>query len=348
MALLITCIVALGALAYSWFVAHQGEACHKDYGTLKVAVYDTYGMPLRESNVSIYWNGELLHSALTDAEGEVKFKHLYYDIYNITVTKTGCAFEYLYFHFEESQKIQFFLAYLNFSLTVFLRNARTDAVISNATIQLHRYDYTNTYREVELRTNSSGGACFSDLEYDEYGMVVSAEGYFNESRLLFLDQNIWVNITLHPLPGVPDAPYLFPISPNPTQNGTVRLSWTAVQDVALYYVYRDTCPIESLEGLTPIAIAVTTWYEDTLLENGTYYYAVVAGNAQGNSSLSNCEAVVVSIPPIKYLLDSQLAVFGVFGILAVVAGMFYYSLQKQLRKVRREPITRKKYSHYRR
>ncbi len=341
------CIVALGALSYSWFTARQGEACHEDYGTLKVAVYDSYGTPLRESNVSIWWNGELLRTALTDNEGDVKFSHLYYDYYNVTVSRSGCATDWVYFYFEEPQKLKFYLAYLNFSLEVLVSDAETGEGIANATVVVYRYDYANTYQEEVQQTAISGIIVFPSLEYDEYGVVVQAAGYFNESRLIFLNQNFQLNISLYPLPGLPSAPVLQPISPNPS-NGTVFLNWTDVPDAVLYYVYRAGCPCEFtlLEDLVPIATVFASFYEDTVTENGTYYYIIVARNAQGNSTPSNCESVVVSIPPTQYLLDSQIAVIGVLGIFVVMAGLFYYQLQKKLRQGKRSPVVRKRYTYY--
>ncbi|NVM55972.1 MAG: hypothetical protein HWN66_19905, partial [Candidatus Helarchaeota archaeon] len=42
----------------------------------------------------------------------------------------------------------------------------------------------------------------------------------------------------------------------------------------------------------------TSSYQDIISINGTYYYVIVAGNALGRSLISNCESVMVAIPPV--------------------------------------------------
>jgi uncharacterized membrane protein YfcA len=64
-----------------------------------------------------------------------------------------------------------------------------------------------------------------------------------------------------------------------------------------YYIYRATVPLASVVGLTPIARVTATSFIDTITTNGTWYYAIVAGNAYYNSTVSNCVPIVVAIPP---------------------------------------------------
>ena len=45
--------------------------------------------------------------------------------------------------------------------------------------------------------------------------------------------------------------------------------------------------------MTAIEIVSVSNYQDTILVDDTYYYVIVAGNAAGNSSISNCESVIV-------------------------------------------------------
>jgi hypothetical protein len=47
----------------------------------------------------------------------------------------------------------------------------------------------------------------------------------------------------------------------------------------------------TLDGLQPIATSSVNNYQDTLPSNGSFYYAVVAGNTITNSTISNCESV---------------------------------------------------------
>ncbi|TFF85845.1 MAG: hypothetical protein EU551_03150, partial [Promethearchaeota archaeon] len=93
----------------------------------------------------------------------------------------------------------------------------------------------------------------------------------------------------------PMTPILNPITPNPNPNLDNRLVWTRPMEPAQFYVYRNTSYISSVEELTPIAVLSTNSYDDVVSENGTYYYAIITENEVGNSSLSNCEGVNVSV-----------------------------------------------------
>ncbi|MFX1296611.1 MAG: hypothetical protein ACFFD2_17360 [Promethearchaeota archaeon] len=66
-------------------------------------------------------------------------------------------------------------------------------------------------------------------------------------------------------------------------------------NATFYYVYRDTTEITSTAELTPVGTARGNYSEDTVPTNGTYYYVIVAGNLYGNSSISNCENITISL-----------------------------------------------------
>jgi len=93
----------------------------------------------------------------------------------------------------------------------------------------------------------------------------------------------------------PTTPTLDPISPNPDLNGNIQLKWSTCNNTSQYYVYRDTSIIESVADMTPIATVSVTEYNDTISEEETYYYVIVAKDSIGNSSISNCENVTVYI-----------------------------------------------------
>ena len=91
-------------------------------------------------------------------------------------------------------------------------------------------------------------------------------------------------------------PVLAAIAPNTSTTGDVTLTWTTSTGVTSYLVYRSTSAITSIQSLAPIANVTQLTYKDTDLENGTYFYAIVAVNASGTSGISNCISVVVAIP----------------------------------------------------
>jgi hypothetical protein len=64
-----------------------------------------------------------------------------------------------------------------------------------------------------------------------------------------------------------------------------------------YNVYRETSPISSEVGLTPIATPASASWTDFVSANGTYWYAVVASNSSCDSPVSNSVNVTAAIPP---------------------------------------------------
>ncbi len=93
----------------------------------------------------------------------------------------------------------------------------------------------------------------------------------------------------------PEAPTLMEITPNPTSDGQIALDWTDAARAGDYKIYRDVSTIQTVSGLTPITTTIQSQVTDTLTASGTYYYAVVAVNAAGNSVLSNVMSVVVNL-----------------------------------------------------
>ncbi len=93
----------------------------------------------------------------------------------------------------------------------------------------------------------------------------------------------------------PVAPLLDPITPNPNPNRDNQLDWTGWMGATQYYIYRNTSYINSIAGLNPVGISTIPSYSDVVPTNGTYYYVIVAENSIGNSSISNCEGINVSI-----------------------------------------------------
>ncbi len=114
---------------------------------------------------------------------------------------------------------------------------------------------------------------------------------------------------------LPNAPVLTPILPNPNSDGNVSLTWSAVNNATSYYIYRDTSPIITVNERTPIGSTPLTNYIDMVLESGVYYYAIVARTGLTNSSLSNCEQVVVILQP---PIPGFELFWGILGILTII------------------------------
>jgi hypothetical protein len=194
-------------------------------------------------------------------------------------------------------------------LAPILPNPDTDGVIElnwsnvvNATIY---YIYRDTSAIIIIDGLSPLSAVLTSNYTDEvnqngiyYYAVIAGTGLINSS--LSNCENVTVA-----MPG-PLTPVLAPIVPNPDLDGVIRLNWSAVVGASIYYVYRATSNITSVLGMTPIQVVATNSCLDTLTTNGLYYYVVVAGNATGNSTPSNCESVQVvlfEIPGFELLVN---------------------------------------------
>lgn len=104
---------------------------------------------------------------------------------------------------------------------------------------------------------------------------------------IFYKKSIWV----------PNKPTIEIVPPNPSRNGCLTLNWNNITGAIEYFVYRANSPISSVFGMSPIGVTSLNEYSDIITTNGFYYYVIVASNASGNSSISNCVWGWVAIPP---------------------------------------------------
>ncbi|MHA1276742.1 MAG: FG-GAP-like repeat-containing protein [Candidatus Helarchaeota archaeon] len=91
------------------------------------------------------------------------------------------------------------------------------------------------------------------------------------------------------------APQLNKITPDPNTNGQIYLDWDDVNGATIYYIYRATFNITSVAGLTPIAVTTSSSYVDTVTEDATYFYVIMAGNSAGNTTISLSRSVAVTL-----------------------------------------------------
>lgn len=296
LSLMIMGIVALGALAFSVLLSPQGQTAAPEFGDLQVRVQNLYGDVVVGANISLFYMGDLIQSNLSDVWGLCIFEDLPWNTYNLTIIKEEHVPHSIILDFNQSQTHICVLAYNIYNLTVNVTDAESRERISNASVLVYRYNYEEVYESITQRTNDSGTSLFPALEYDEYAICVSHENYYNTSRLIFLNEDLTITLNLQRIPGPPATPTLHPLWPNPS-NGTVYLNWTNVRDAGYYHVFRNLSIITSIDGLLPIALTWVSEYQEVLTTGGTYYYAVVAYNGEGNSSVSNSENVTVIIPP---------------------------------------------------
>jgi len=119
----------------------------------------------------------------------------------------------------------------------------------------------------------------------------------NASCWSTISNNQWVNVTAYPRPA---TPILSAILPSISYNGQIKLDWNDAQNATRYYVYKHTAPINAsnVGTLKPIAKVTQSSYTDNSDVNGTFHYAIIAGNPGFNSSVSNSQSVLVQRQPI--------------------------------------------------
>ena len=91
-------------------------------------------------------------------------------------------------------------------------------------------------------------------------------------------------------------PTLSIIAPDPSINGPIGFNWSVTQGASSYSVYRSNSLITILNAtVSNLGSTGNTWWTDSGRLNGTWYYAVTALNASGESAPSNCQSVMVMI-----------------------------------------------------
>ena len=171
---------------------------------------------------------------------------------------------------------------------------------------------TATWTSMELiSTESTSSSSNPTIVVDGTGCVYVAWDDDTNYNGAGTDHDIFYKKTVW----LPQGPVLASIVPNPDIDGMIELNWSKVADATIYYIYRATSSIESVDGLNSIGTSFTNNYTDRVTTNGIYYYVIVAGNASGNSSISNCEWVEVII---SFAIPGFELYWGMIGILVLV------------------------------
>jgi hypothetical protein len=138
-----------------------------------------------------------------------------------------------------------------------------------------------------LSTLSDAGSSDSVLAIDGNGFVTCI--WYDYSDMLSSDTD--ADLFFRRFIGTPSSPLLSPISPNPSKDGNISLSWKGDYYDSSFSIYRDTSLFSTTAGMEPIATLNSNSYIDNLNETGVYYYGVVSVNEYGLSDLSNIEDV---------------------------------------------------------
>ena len=149
---------------------------------------------------------------------------------------------------------------------------------------------------VVISTESTGRPIAPFIDVDSTGIVHIAWDDITDYDGSGADRDIFYKFFAGP-PSI--APELAFIVPNPTDIDSLYLDWNNISQAINYFVYRSDYYIWSVEDLVPITTVTSSYYTDLLPSEGYFYYVIVAGNAAGNSSHSNCQYVEYKIPHVR-------------------------------------------------
>ncbi len=143
-----------------------------------------------------------------------------------------------------------------------------------------------------ISTISTEGSIAPEIAVDSLGNVHIAWFDYTDYESCGIDRDIFYTHSSISLV----APELAFIVPNPSTSGTINLNWNSVYGSTIYYIYKSSDYIWSLEGLSPIDTTSSSDYTDSISSNGFYYYSIVAESFGVNTTNSNCQYVEVKIP----------------------------------------------------
>ncbi|TFG05899.1 MAG: hypothetical protein EU536_00715 [Promethearchaeota archaeon] len=180
-------------------------------------------------------------------------------------------------------------------------NPTIDATIDLLWGTLEEADTYLVYRGTFPINSTEGQIPIASVKDTNFSDTVLSNGIYYYA---IIAENIWGSSPLSNCESVKvilsyEPPTLNPLSPEIDADGIIQLSWSAPNALPTYYIYRHNMPITNTCVLTlsPIANTTELTFNDTIDQNGIYYYAIVAGDEYRNSSISNCEWVTVAIPP---------------------------------------------------
>jgi fibronectin type 3 domain-containing protein len=176
----------------------------------------------------------------------------------------------------------------------------TDGLIYLTWYEVVDANYYNIY-QCDQEFSDISSATSMDIAYPTYYTVYLSENgtyYFavtavNDGGESGLSNLVSVQVTIQLIP--PTAPSLDPIYPEISTDGQICLTWYMVEGVTNYKIYQSNNEFSDISSATFVDSTDQPYYTIYLTDNGTYYFAVTAVNAWGESELSNLQSVQVEI-----------------------------------------------------
>ena len=194
--------------------------------------------------------------------------------------------------------------------------------------------HSRQYREIPHGLNLWFPPTLSKYQSD--GATINGQFIYKDCDLDIISESHWVHCLMDYYGVLPESFELTSDADSPDDDGNYTLSWTdsAKADTYSLYWYHNKI-IELNQSLTLIESDLTgNSYNVENMQNAVYYYLVVAYNEYGHI-LSNCECIVVEIPPNEnsnnngILPNAFLVASIIIGILSI--GVISVALYKKKR-----------------
>ncbi|UYP45506.1 hypothetical protein NEF87_001791 [Candidatus Lokiarchaeum ossiferum] len=170
-------------------------------------------------------------------------------------------------------------------------------------------------QETNYWNNTNIGNCWANY-LDFYSEAIAVNGVYNTpyQRILNSSEEIsyglnfdnlpitseyFVNLTNFFEPQFDPAPPILDDITSPDTDGNFTLSWSSVPLVSGYNLYVSNSSIDDVGNLTNFHDTILLSFNIVNYPNGTYFFAVTAFNASGESLPSNSIQVVVAIEPVE-------------------------------------------------
>jgi hypothetical protein len=184
--------------------------------------------------------------------------------------------------------------------------------------EYHLYRHTSSFSSIiGLSPIYQGSLTFYieiDLSGGNYYYGVVALNWNGTSDLSNIEE------VIVEFPVLPTEPFLLEIS-SPDDDGDFLISWTDISNADSYKLYRSSENFTDITTMNPIYLGSASNFNEYNLEDGIYYYRVVAVNSAGDSNPSNLQSVSVEIlsgtDPTN---NNFLQKYGIFGLIGFGVG----------------------------
>jgi fibronectin type 3 domain-containing protein len=191
----------------------------------------------------------------------------------------------------------------------------------------------NIYRALSVAGEYNLIGTSTTTEYDDTGLASGTRFHYKVAAVNTIGESANSTIISAITWYLPLTPSLTIITSTPTTSLVITLAWTHEQGDEYYIIYRNVHPFNpgTINSSFIISYTNATTISDIVTGAGTYWYAVVAVNASGQSEPSIPVKIVVIPPETDWAI---IVIIGV-GIAVAAAGISFPVIKRRLKVTKR-------------